>query len=88
MSVIVPDSKVRIVRIVEKTGQKFIDALKKSTKKPKRVECEDPQCLMGRTKNGGNCKRNEIVYEIKCKQCGDKYIGETARNGHTRALNT
>ena len=29
---------------------------------------------------------NEIVYEIECKECGDKYPGETSRNGHTRGI--
>ena len=29
---------------------------------------------------------NEIVYQITCKQCGDIYIGESARNGHTRSI--
>ena len=36
--------------------------------------------------NGGNCKKNEILYVIECKKCGDKYPGETSRNGHTRGL--
>ena len=26
-----------------------------------------------------------IVYDITCKNCGDKYVGETSRNGHTRS---
>ena len=27
-----------------------------------------------------------ITYEFKCQECGDKYIGETARNAYLRAL--
>ena len=32
------------------------------------------------------CKRNEALYEIECKTCGDKYPGETARNSHVRGI--
>jgi len=74
------------MKIIEKSGQKFIEVLKKSTKKLKTIGCDDPKCLINKTKNGGNCKKNEITYEIKCKQCKDIYIGETARNGHTRGI--
>ena len=74
------------MKIVEKSGQKFIQVLKNSSKKMKTVGCDDPKCLINKTKNGGNCKKNEIVYEITCKQCKDRYIGETARNGHTRSI--
>ena len=42
--------------------------------------------MIGQTKNGGDCKRNEILYVIECKKCKDQYYGETARNGHTRGI--
>ena len=41
---------------------------------------------MGNTQNGGNCRKNEVVYKIICRECKDTYIGETARNGHSRGL--
>lgn len=72
--------------MTEKSGQKFIDILKMNNKKQKRPDYPDPECLIGKTKNGGDCRRNEIVYEIKCKQCEDSYIGETSRNGHARGI--
>ena len=74
------------VKIIEKPGKKFIEVLKEKCKKPKQDSCDDPKCLIGKTKNGGNCRKNEIVYEIACKECKDKYIGESARNGHTRGI--
>ena len=74
------------MKVVEKPGQKFIDILKKHNRKQKTNHCNDPDCLISKTKNGGNCRKNEITYEIKCKQCKDTYIGETARNGHTRGI--
>ena len=27
-----------------------------------------------------------MTYELRFNRCGDKYIGETARNAHTRGL--
>merc|ERR1712173_107111 len=72
------------VKIIEKPGQKFIDVLKANNRKNQIENCTDPDCLM--TKSGGNCKTNEVVYCIKCKSCGDKYIGETSRNGHSRCI--
>ena len=74
------------VKIIEKPGERFIDRLKKSTKKDKREPCNDPKCLVGQTEKGGNCRTCEILYEMKCKECGDLYPGETARNGHTRGI--
>ena len=74
------------VKIVEKPGQKFIDILKMKNKKPNRKPCNDPECLIGRSEKGGNCRKNEVVYMITCKNCKDKYVGETARNGHTRGI--
>ena len=74
------------IKIVEKPGQKFIEIIKKNAKKPTRTKCQDPECLMGNTDKGGNCRQNEIVYKIICKECQDTYIGETARNGHSRGI--
>ena len=35
--------------------------------------------------NGGKtCRKEGITYEIQCEECGDKYVGESARNGYTR----
>ena len=74
------------VKIVEKPGQKFFDRLKTINQKPKNENCKDPDCLIQKTNKGGNCKNNEIVYGIECKDCGDRYVGETSRNGHTRSI--
>ena len=74
------------VRIIEKPGQKFIDILKNNIKKKKKPICPEENCLIGKNPKGGNCRTNEIVYEITCKQCGNVYIGESSRNGHTRSI--
>ena len=59
---------------MEKPGQKFIEVFKQKFKTQKR-KCNDTECIMGNTKNGGNCRKNEIVYQIICKECQDIYIG-------------
>ena len=74
------------VKIVEKPGRKFIEVLRNHTNKQKDLQCEDPKCLVGKTKNGGNCRKNGITYKITCKDCQDSYIGETSRNGHSRGI--
>ena len=74
------------VRIIEKPGQKFIDILKNNIKKKKKAICPEENCLIGKNPKGGNCRTNEIVYEITCKQCDNVYIGESSRNGHTRSI--
>ena len=35
---------------------------------------------------GGNCKKNEVLYELECKECNDRYPGETSRNAHARSI--
>ena len=53
--------------------------------------CDDEECLGCKPERGkgGNCRRNNINYEIECQLCPDGespvYIGETSRNMYTRA---
>lgn len=54
--------------------------------------CEDADCIAckdERGKKGGNCRRNNVNYEIECLLCPEErrpvYIGETSRNIYTRA---
>ena len=32
------------------------------------------------------CRNNGVTYEVKYKECGYLYIGETGRNAYTRGL--
>ena len=34
----------------------------------------------------GRCRSTGVTYEVRCKRCGDRYIGETARNAYTRGM--
>ena len=70
-------------KIIERPGPKLIDVLKsriKKPSKPKNCETGNKNCLICNTEGGGDCRSNEIVYEIRCVKCGDKYIGETHKN--------
>ena len=33
---------------------------------------------------GGNCRSTGVMYEVRCKKCDRKYIGEMSRNAFTR----
>ena len=53
--------------------------------------CADDSCIAcrgGERGRGGNCRRNNITYEIECQLCqGDArsvYVGESSRNLYTR----
>ena len=35
---------------------------------------------------GGRCRSEGVTYEIRCKGCEARYIGETARNAYTRGI--
>ena len=49
-------------------------------------ECGDKEMCMvcGSEGKGGNCRSTGVTYEVRCKKCGKRYIGETARNAFTR----
>ena len=53
--------------------------------------CEDAECIACKDERGrgGNCRRNNVNYEIECGLCPEGqrpvYIGETSRNLYTRA---
>ena len=48
--------------------------------------CNLPDCICCREERGkgGQCHRNNVNYEVKCKLCPAVYIGETAKNLYTR----
>ena len=76
-------------KIVEMGGKTLKRELQKSnpTATP---GCQKEDCLAckGEKGEGGQCRRNNVNYEIECHICKDTkptvYIGETARNLYTR----
>ena len=67
------------IRFVEKPGRKFIDVLKMHNKIPAKTRCSDPDCLVGRNPKGGDCRKNEIIYQLKCEECGEEVDGAVKR---------
>ena len=48
-------------------------------------ECEDEECKICKTsKVKGLCRKEGVTYEMVCKACRDKYIGETGRTAWAR----
>ena len=78
----VNETKIRF-KIVEKTGYTLKRALQKTTIAKNR-KCGDEECPICNTGDKGMCRKEGVTYELKCKECDDKYIGETGRNGHAR----
>ena len=77
-------------KIMEVGGRTIKRVLQKSN--PTAVPgCEEEDCLACTPERGkgGNCRTNNINYEIECQLCpeGERpvYIGETSRNLYTRA---
>jgi hypothetical protein len=71
------------IKVVEKVDQNVKGVIQRSNPfKKKRCERED--CLVCATGGSGSCETLNITYEIVCKSCGKKYIGETARNAYSR----
>ena len=79
----VNESDIKI-KIVEKTGYTLKRILQKTSITQKK-ECGDVECMICRTSDRkGLCRKEGVTYEIQCRECNDKYIGETGRNGHAR----
>ena len=77
-------AKVKVA-VAEVPGRSVKRRLQRSD--PFRSEkCEDPgRCMVCEGKKG-RCRSTGVTYEVRCKRCDDKYIGETARNAYTRGM--
>ena len=86
------DKKLRIlglwenVRVVENHGAKVIDVLMNHNNNNKKTVCGDDDCLVGQNPKGGNCRTNDVIYQITCGLCGDIYIYRRNFTEHTNAL--
>ena len=78
----VKDSGIKI-KIVEKSGESIKRMLQRSD--PFKVKtCNKDDCIVCQTGGKGPCRTTNATYKIKCTECNQVYIGETARNTYTR----
>ena len=77
-------------KILERGGKPVKRKVQNSNPTAK-AGCQSGDCLAckGERGQGGNCRKSNVQYEIKCNLCPDDaqsvYIGETARNLFTRS---
>ena len=71
------------IRVVETPGRRLRDVLTDSRPLDKRV-CSKNNCEAKRDLVKGSCITKRVVYQITCKLCDQKYVGETSRPLHDR----
>ena len=82
---IIQDAKVRIA-VAEVPGASLKKRIQKSDPFREKT-CRDADvCMVCGDGDGGRCRREGVTYEVKCKGCEGKYIGETSRNAFSRGL--
>ena len=53
----------------------------------KERKCRDMErCIVCGDGEGGMCRRDGVTYEVRCKGCEGRYVGETSRNAFTRGF--
>ena len=49
------------------------------------IKCERiGECMVCKNDGKGDCRRENVTYEISCNKCEKIYIGETSKNAFTR----
>ena len=74
---------------VQEIGGRTIKRQVQISNPTKTPGCSSNDCLACVGGGGGNCRTNNVEYEMACQQCPEDwqtvYLGETARNGYTRS---
>ena len=73
------------IKVVETAGKSVKEVLQKGYPF-ERIRCRGDECFMCESGGKGNCRKENITYELVCTRegCGHKYIGESARNAKMR----
>ena len=71
------------VRVIERTGMTMKKALQRSDPYQKR-RCERVDCTVCEYGRLGECRTRGCGYQLKCKDDGKKYRGQTGRSVHER----
>ena len=80
---VIKDSKVNM-KVIEKRGHTLKNMLQKSRPTLKRKCKEEDGCLVCESGGKGDCRRENVTYEISCNNCKKVYIGETCKNARTQ----
>ena len=73
------------VAVAEVPGTTLKRKLQRSDIDKKR--CGKSDCMVCREGGGGErCRKESCLYEIKCSECEEVYIGESSSNAYTRGL--
>ena len=80
---IIQNSKVKI-KVIERRGTILKNILQKSRPLGE-IKCEkQDECMVCKHKSKGDCRKENVTYEISCSKCEKVYIGETSKNAFTR----
>ena len=74
------------IKVTKQSGIPLKRYLQRSNpfKLSKKYERDD--CLVCTSGGKGTCYATGVTYEIVCKECNCKYVGETARSAYSRGL--
>ena len=67
-------------------GSSLKKRLQKSDPFKERMCRDSEKCMVCGDGEGGMCRRDGVTYEVVCKGCDGKYVGETSRNAFNRGL--
>ena len=74
------------IKVIEKAGTQVKNLVQRSDPF-KANKCSDPKCFPCQNNNENKatkCRKEGIVYTIKCNKCTAQYIGESSHNAYTR----
>ena len=75
-----------MIAVVEVPGNSLKRTLQRSDPFKDETCMKEKRCLVCSGKGGGRCREEGVTYEIVCRECGRKYIGESSRNCFARGL--
>ena len=82
---VIEDTKVRVA-VAEVPGSNLKRMIQRSDPFSQKTCGDQEKCMVCVDGDGGRCRSEGVTYEVSCKGCEGKYIGETSRNAFTRGM--